>query len=279
MLLLKLELHNFRGFYGSHLVNFASQGTKRVTIFYGENGAGKTNLLNAIHWCTTGKFTPRFQDSTLLVNKQAYAEGEKECYVELTFRDEMVGEGQLYRVRRSSTNERQTGFDVFQLDKGNSKPVVKGDSLLRRILPPGLVSWFFFDAEAIGSLELSGSAAFKQDLRKTLGFELVDTLLKDLEIVRSKRQREVAVQTNDKTLRDIQDAIDRIDHILPGQREKQGSVERQLDELKRSYDAVRKALAGLPKSKPLEERRATLDREIRGLNEGKKAGVSAPIES
>jgi hypothetical protein len=44
------------------------------------------------------------------------------------------------------------------------------------LLPPGLISWFFFDAEAIGSLELSGSPEFKRDLRKTLGFDLVDTL-------------------------------------------------------------------------------------------------------
>jgi hypothetical protein len=43
-----------------------------------------------------------------------------------------------------------------------------------------------FDAEAIGTLELSRSESFRQDLRKTLGFGLVDTLLRDLDAVQSE---------------------------------------------------------------------------------------------
>ena len=46
-----------------------------VHAVLGENGAGKTNLLNAIYWCVTGSFTPRFQDKRMLVNKEAYKEG------------------------------------------------------------------------------------------------------------------------------------------------------------------------------------------------------------
>ena len=33
-----------------------------IFALLGQNGAGKTNFLNAIYWCMTGKFTPRFQD-------------------------------------------------------------------------------------------------------------------------------------------------------------------------------------------------------------------------
>jgi DNA sulfur modification protein DndD len=82
MRLLSLELNNFRGFYGHHRVEFAAEDERRVTIFHGENGAGKTNLLNAIHWCVTGNFTPRFQDRQLLVNKEAYKDlGQREHYI------------------------------------------------------------------------------------------------------------------------------------------------------------------------------------------------------
>lgn len=88
MRLLSLVITDFRGFYGVQQVDFASDDVKRVTVLHGENGAGKTNFLNAIHWCITGKFTPRFQDQKLLVNKEAAKEGQRECSVEILFKDE-----------------------------------------------------------------------------------------------------------------------------------------------------------------------------------------------
>ena len=88
MRLLSVVISDFRGFYGVQQVNFAADDQKRVTVLHGENGAGKTNFLNAIHWCITGKFTPRFQDQKLLVNKEAFKEGQRECYVEIMFKDE-----------------------------------------------------------------------------------------------------------------------------------------------------------------------------------------------
>jgi DNA sulfur modification protein DndD len=270
MRLLSLELSDFRGFYGAHQLEFAADDKKHVTIFHGENGAGKTNLLNAIHWCVTGKFTPRFQDQQLLVNKEAFKEGRRECHVELVFRDETESGGKTYRVRRSASNERQTGFDVFQLDRGNSRPLAKGESLLRMMLPPGLISWFFFDAEAIGSLELSGSEAFKQDLRKTLGFDLVDTLLRDLDAVQSKRRREVATQTNDRELQNIQADIDNLERVLPGQYEDAAFLEKEKVKGAAKLEEVRAALEKMPQAEPLERRRREIEKQMGSLEEQSK---------
>lgn len=285
MRLLSLEVRDFRGFYGTHHLAFAAADEKRVTVFHGENGAGKTNLLNAIHWCVTGKFTPRFQDKQMLVNKEAYKEGTRECVVELTLRDEPEAGGSVYRVRRSATNERQTHFDVFRVTHGNSTVIPKGDSLLRRLLPEGLISWFFFDAEAIGALELSGSEAFKQDLRKTLGFDLVDSLLNDLDKLQSKRQREVASQTKDSELKAIQAEIDGIDHVLPGQHEKATALDRDKTSLAERLASDRAELAKKPQSAPLEQRRRQVEVRIRKLEDERKqlstkaaqiVGIAAP---
>lgn len=261
MRLIKLEISNFRAFYGHHELEFAHGDVKRVTVFHGENGSGKTNLLNAIHWCLTGRFTPRFQDQALLVNKEAYRENVRECCVELLFEEEPASGGHTYRVRRTSTNERGKTFDVYQVDDGNSKLVVNGEALLRRILPLGLVSWFFFDAEAIGSLELSGSETFKQDLRKTLGFDLVDKLLRDLDGVRSRRQREFSTQTNDRKLKELQDAIDRISLVLPDQHKRKEALAKEVEQIRVQAEEVHKQLTGLPQSEPLERQRRKLEGE------------------
>lgn len=129
MRLVSVELNDFRSFFGRHLLEFSHHDDRRVTLFHGENGAGKTNLLNAIHWCFTGKFTPRFQDRQLLVNKEAFKLGRRECCVELIVTDERDANGVSYRVRRTATNDRETGLEVFKLEKGNSTVVQRGQGL------------------------------------------------------------------------------------------------------------------------------------------------------
>ena len=259
MRLISVELQDFRGFYGRHRLELADGDDKRVTVFYGENGAGKTNLLNAIHWCFTGQFTPRFQDKGMLINKEAYREGRRECSVEIAFRDEPERGGIVYRVRRSADNDRQLSFEVFRVERGNSSPVPKGDALLRTLIPPGLISWFFFDAEAIGALELSGSPEFKQDLRKTLGFDLVDALVADLESVYDRRRKDITNLSNDKTLRDIQIDIDNIDHVLPEQKETVARLQSTSTALHGELESVRQALSRLPQAEPLERRRREIE--------------------
>lgn len=270
MRLLSLEVADFRAFHGVQRIEFAAGDDKRVTVFHGENGAGKTNLLNAVHWCMTGRFTPRFQEQRLLVNKEAFRAGRRECHVELLFQDEKKSGGLQYRVRRSATNEAQTGFEVYQIDRGNSRPIPNGQSLLRMLLPPGLISWFFFDAEAIGSLELSGSPEFKRDLRKTLGFDLVDTLLGDLEVLHSKRRREVATQTNDKELTALQNEMDNIDRVLPGQQESAVALESRLKQIESNYEEVRSKLGKLPQAEPIERQRREAERRILRLEQEHK---------
>jgi DNA sulfur modification protein DndD len=270
MRLLCLEVADFRAFHGVQRIEFAAEDDKRVTVFHGENGAGKTNLLNAVHWCMTGQFTPRFQEQRLLVNREAYRAGRRECHVELIFQDEKESGELQYRVRRSANNEAQTGFEVYQIDRGNSRPIPNGQSLLRMLLPPGLISWFFFDAEAIGSLELSGSPEFKRDLRKTLGFDLVDTLLQDLEAVQSKRRREVANQTNDKELTALQNEMDNIDRVLPGQQESAVALESRLKQIESDYEGVRSKLGKLPQAEPIERQRRETERKMLGLEKERK---------
>jgi DNA sulfur modification protein DndD len=255
MRLLSLVISDFRGFYGVQQVDFAADDQKRVTVLHGENGAGKTNFLNAIHWCITGKFTPRFQDQKLLVNKEAFKEGQRECYVEILFKDEDSSGGKVYRVRRRSTNDKQLSFEVFNVNKGNSELIDRGESLIQLLLPNALISWFFFDAEAIGSLELSGSDEFKRGLRKTLGFELIDRLLLDLESVQAKLRRDVANQSNDKQLQALQADMDNIDKVVPGQKGTLEALHEQIKETSIAMAHNNANLGKLPLAEPLQRQR------------------------
>ncbi|MFT3821700.1 MAG: hypothetical protein QM750_29450 [Rubrivivax sp.] len=274
MKLLSVELVDFRSFYGTHQLVLSSEGERKVTVFHGENGAGKTNLLNAIYWCFTGKFTPRFADPQLLVNKEARKNGVTSCAVELLIADGEGPDSQQYRVRRMGRSGDTSSVEVFKLNDGNSLPVPGGERLLRRMLPPGLVSWFFFDAEAIGALELSGSETFKQELRKTLGFDLIDTLVSDLEKVQSKRRREIANSVNNEQLKKIQERIDNVDRVLPDHKEGLLQLEQKRATLAARQAAVSAELAQKPQTEVIERRRKELEGRKRRLEDDKRQALT-----
>ena len=253
MLLSRLTICNFRGFYGTQEIEFSSQESRAVTIIHGENRAGKTNLLNAIFWCLTGSFTPRLSNPELLVNKAAYDEDRHaECFVELRFDHD----GHQYQAVRTVTARDSYTFNLYVLDDGDPRAIQNARLVIERIIPKGLSRWFFFDAEAIGELELSGSDEFRRSLRRVLGFELVDMLVDDLEACLRKRQKNLTNVVNSKELDEYQKQIDGIEHVLPPQREKAKGLDAQLHALDTKIEQIEGSLRALPKSKPLQDQRA-----------------------
>ncbi len=50
----KIELDNFRQYYGKVEFEFDTDSKKNIVVIVGVNGAGKSNLYNAITWCLYG---------------------------------------------------------------------------------------------------------------------------------------------------------------------------------------------------------------------------------
>ena len=58
MVIEKIELNHYRNY--DHLQLFPQEG---INLFFGKNGSGKTNLLEAIHYCALGKSHRISQDA------------------------------------------------------------------------------------------------------------------------------------------------------------------------------------------------------------------------
>lgn len=73
MKLQRLTLKNFRQFYGEQVLHFSTSSQQNVTIIHGENGAGKTSLLNAFKWAFYGE-TDFDTGNQNIVNERAIVE-------------------------------------------------------------------------------------------------------------------------------------------------------------------------------------------------------------
>ena len=100
MKLISLQLYNFRQFYHKTPAIVFASGKRNTTVIYGNNGAGKTALLNAFTWVLYEEFTAAFAAPEMLINKRAIAEAQTghsiECWVELQF----ANKHQSYQLKR-----------------------------------------------------------------------------------------------------------------------------------------------------------------------------------
>jgi DNA sulfur modification protein DndD len=178
--LTKLSMYNFRQFYGENILEFAVEEEKNITLIHGENGVGKTTILNAILWCLFEKLTADFEGKNELVNKVAQAEGSKSCRVEVEFEHE---EKRYHVQRRLATSQSQ--FRVHQvLDDGNYEPLKSGRAFINSVLPEDMAEYFFFHGEGITSISESASGAkFRRAIRSILGFTFAEKAIEDLKWV------------------------------------------------------------------------------------------------
>jgi DNA sulfur modification protein DndD len=203
MKLLGLKLYNFRPFHGEHALTFAKTAERNITVIHGNNGSGKTALLNAFTWALYERFTAALASPDQLVNRRALAEAADQervdCWVEVTFDHD----GKQYRVRRSCQAYKQ-GEDVTQTasevamqfvgDDGrwSTLPASKNpDDVVGRMLPKSLHQYFFFDGERIEQLvRTDNRAEIAEATQKLLGVKVLDNAIKHLNAARKTLEDE-----------------------------------------------------------------------------------------
>jgi len=194
MLLKKLKVVNFRQFYSDSTdIEFSTDPDKNITLIHGENGVGKTTLLNAILWCLYEKLTHDFERREELICLQSLKEGNKSCRVELNFEYE----DKQYLAQRSLQNTHQSHFKLFEVTDSNYSEVPNPKAFINSILPDDMAEYFFFHGEGISNINAKKSGEkFKRAIRDILGFRLAETAIGDLKEVNKKWTKELASLQN-----------------------------------------------------------------------------------
>ncbi|WP_013324881.1 AAA family ATPase [Gloeothece verrucosa] len=203
MKLLSIKFYNFRQFYGKTPEIILASGSQNTTIIHGNNGAGKTTILNGFTWVLYEKFTAAFSSPDLLINKRAINEvnigTSVECCVEIYFEHESKRyhlKRRCYACRDKDGKVQYSQNQFFMLIAGDNgswyHPLEQPDDIINNILPESLHQYFFFDGEHIDHIfRSSDKKKIAEDTKELLGVKVLDRSIDHLKKAKKTLQDEL----------------------------------------------------------------------------------------
>ena len=222
MVLEKLILKNFRQFYDTNELEFSTNIDQNVTLIHGENGVGKTTILNSILWCLFEYVTPDFERPKDLINHEAIAERVKHCRVEVYF----VHEGTKYSAQRIYSLAKGTTFRVYKIEGGNYRQLPGPNAFINSVLPKDMAPYFFFHGEGVASIsEGKESEKFRKAVRTILGFTFAEFAISDLNVIRREYSKKIAdLDTKNFVLKRLSKEEAELEVSIDRLKEKQANV-------------------------------------------------------
>lgn len=286
MKLKKLTIRNFRQFYGEVSISFSTDDKASVTVIHGENGAGKTSLLNAFKWVLYG--TTDFDTSNEnILSEKAIAEAEQDSTIIMSVTLEFEDDGSTYTAHREQKFTKGTGLHAESL--GPSAPSLtwidcaglsgrssNPGSQLNQILPEDMHGYFFFNGERIEKLSYnSASTQVRDAIRGLMGLKILDRAERQLKnsVVRHFNKEAKENSTGNMTaLLDQQSVL--ADQIQQKEEEISG-WKKTLSEIDLEIEAVDKRLHSIEAVAEKQKRRTGLEEQLEQVKKDKADASNA----
>ena len=262
MIITKINVENFRSYYGENSIEFSTNPKKPITIILGSNGGGKSSLMNAIQWCFYGKLVSVKEEDKRKPIRHTDCDDNDSYSVEIIFNHDGVN----YSLDRGWNKSIKDYFNLQKLlDDGDLGPkIINPQARVNNIIPEELKNWFFYKAEdALSSINLQGSERFKEATRQIQGFTKIEQLIKDLEKVERRQQNNLDKLSDHSELPGIIIDIEKIESDLNSKQFDNTELSDDIKILKKAKESLEEQLKKIPTAEPLQnEKRLLQDHKV-----------------
>ncbi|WP_206477974.1 AAA family ATPase [Halomonas sp. KRD171] len=257
MKLKKLTITNFRQFYGEVSISFSIDEKASVTVIHGENGAGKTSLLNSFKWVLYGT-TDFDTNNENLLSEKAIAEAAPDSTIVMSVELQFEDDGAAYTARREQKFAKGNGLHAESLGQsvlsliyidaaGLSQRSSNPGSQLNQILPEDMHSYFFFNGERIEKLAYnSASTQVRDAIRSLMGLNILDRAESQLKNLVVRHFNKEAKENSSGKMADLYDQhsslTDRIQEKgekITSWKKNQNEVEIEIEEIDKRLDSIK----------------------------------------
>jgi DNA sulfur modification protein DndD len=276
MKLRSLTFTNFRQFREG-TIEFASSDSKNVTVVHGENGAGKTTILNAFNWL--------FYDSVEFKNRPdrlategAMAEADIGDTVPIEVKLEFDHEGARYTATREAIYKKghQGDYDGELVDGELTVAIQDGqqtrhpgnpNNTLKKVIPERLSDLFFFDGEDIDELsQFENQEHVQEAIQNIMGLTILERATTHLDTVAGRFEDEAADSGSDE-LAGLIEKKQAIEDDIDGLEQKQTDKERAVNQVDHEIQDCEQQLEQLEDSKALQSQRKEHENAINNLEQ------------
>ena len=295
MKLKKIEINNFRQFYLKHTLEFNTLSDKKVTLIRGQNGSGKTALLNAFWWCLYGEKTEKFKNSESLISLKAISKSQVgddiSCKVSIVFDHD----GLEYIIERKQQGEVSAKFDVKDIINKAPKVIIRDkggetrdhignpQQKIFQLLPRALASYFFFDGENLQHMtEKSKNLNIAEAIRLVMGITLLQRAANELTGNVYEKFKKLKKQYGTEKSKKISEELERLQSQKVQLEEKLKNEESEVEAIEKKISVYDKKLEANQKTqesqRQLEEIRQkvkSVDKDISENNKRKNKIISS----
>jgi DNA sulfur modification protein DndD len=193
----RIEMENFGIFYGTQALDLK----KGLYVVHGENGRGKTTIINAVKWVFFGRFQDRqgrMVDPKGILNLDAKREGATKFSVALTLVDDQGDETIARRTYELGGKEQTVSLYVER--DGQPLNQAEAEHSLRNFLEENVSRFFLFDGEQLREYEellfdedeAAQSQLVKRSIEQILGLPVLEHAIADLDAVGAEIEKRIA---------------------------------------------------------------------------------------
>lgn len=284
----RVDLYNFRQYFGNQRLKFSRHDEQNVTIIHGVNGAGKTSLFLALNWCLYGEGVDNIGQ---IISKEAVSHAHPgeivETKVEITFfhssnrytaSRKLVGQKMPNgKVQEAKTT---TEFVLMRIPQsGVMERVPNPIGTMNTILPANVRTYFFFDGEKIDNFARPEQATeVERAIYQVLDLETLTRAMRHLQ----KAAQDLRGELKRISTGELQKLVEEDEQARAGETnlvERREVLKREHIEIQRHLDDVNKRLRDFESVQELQRLYDQYSRDIEFAQQGLERTVRAIREN